>query len=59
MRSLHIGIDMVVAGSFSASGLNGQTRQNARIEHDRALERVITDLVLDHSELFKQLTFWR
>jgi type I restriction-modification system DNA methylase subunit len=29
-------------------------KQNARIEHDRALERVITDLVLDHAELFKR-----
>lgn len=29
-------------------------KQNARIEHDRALERVITDLVLDHTELFKR-----
>jgi type I restriction enzyme R subunit len=29
-------------------------KQNARIEHDKALEKVITDLVLDHTELFKQ-----
>jgi len=29
-------------------------KQNARIEHDKALERVVTDLVMDHTELFKQ-----
>jgi len=28
--------------------------QNARIEHDKALERVIVDLLTDHTELFKQ-----
>jgi type I restriction enzyme R subunit len=29
-------------------------KQNARIEHDRALERVVTSLLADHTELFKQ-----
>jgi type I restriction enzyme R subunit len=29
-------------------------KQNARIEHDRALERVLVDLLSDHTELFKQ-----
>ena len=29
-------------------------RQNARIEHDKALQRVILDLFSDHAELFKQ-----
>jgi len=33
---------------------NNSDRQNARIEHDRALERVITDLLKDDTELFKQ-----
>ena len=28
--------------------------QNARIEHDKALERAVTDLLADHAELFKQ-----
>ncbi len=31
-------------------------RQNARIEHDKALERVIIDLMGDHLELFKQFS---
>ena len=30
--------------------------QNARIEHDRALERAVTDLLADHTELFKQFS---
>jgi type I restriction enzyme R subunit len=28
--------------------------QNARIEHDKALERIIVDMLSDHTELFKQ-----
>jgi type I restriction enzyme R subunit len=31
-------------------------RQNARIEHDKALQRVMTDLLSDHTELFKQFS---
>ena len=31
-------------------------RQNARIEHDRALERAMTGLLADHTELFKQFS---
>ena len=29
-------------------------RQNARIEHDRALQKVLVELLSDHTELFKQ-----
>jgi type I restriction enzyme, R subunit len=29
-------------------------RQNARLEHDRALQGIITGMVADHTELFKQ-----
>lgn len=29
-------------------------RQNARIEHDKALQRVIVELLSDHTELYKQ-----
>lgn len=31
-------------------------RQNARIEHDKALGRVVTELLADHTELFKQFS---
>ncbi len=31
-------------------------KQNARIEHDKALQRVMTDLLADHTELFKQFS---
>ena len=31
-------------------------RQNARIEHDRALERAMTDLLADHTELYKHFS---
>ncbi len=30
--------------------------QNARIEHDKALERAMTDVLADHTELFKQFS---
>ena len=30
--------------------------QNARIEHDKALERAMTELLTDHTELFKQFS---
>ena len=29
-------------------------KQNARIEHDRVLGRVILEMLSDHTELFKQ-----
>ena len=31
-------------------------RQNARLEHDKALNRVILELLADHTELFKQFS---
>ena len=31
-------------------------QQNARIEHDKALERAMTELLADHIELFKQFS---
>ena len=31
-------------------------KQNARIEHDKALERAMTELLADHIELFKQFS---
>ncbi|MAZ18808.1 MAG: restriction endonuclease subunit M [Ahrensia sp.] len=31
-------------------------KQNARIEHDRALDRAMNDLLSDHTELFKQFS---
>lgn len=31
-------------------------KQNARIEHDRALQRVLVELLSDHTELFKQFS---
>jgi type I restriction enzyme R subunit len=31
-------------------------KQNARIEHDKALQRVLIELLADHTELFKQFS---
>ena len=46
----------VAADESYRNALKNSDRQNARIEHDRALEQVIVDLVTDHAELFKQFT---
>lgn len=31
-------------------------KQNAKLEHDRALNRVVLELLSDHTELFKQFS---
>jgi len=31
-------------------------KQNARIEHDKALQRVLIELLADHTELFRQFS---
>ena len=35
------------------NAMSNSDQQNARVEHDRALERAMTDLLADHTELFK------
>jgi type I restriction enzyme R subunit len=36
--------------------MKNSDKQNARIEHDKALQRVLVDLLADHTELFKQFS---
>jgi type I restriction enzyme R subunit len=38
------------------NALMNSDKQNARIEHDKALERAVIDLLSDHTELFKQFS---
>ena len=38
------------------NAMKNSDRQNARIEHDNALQRVIAKLLADHAELFKQFS---
>jgi type I restriction enzyme R subunit len=38
------------------NAIKNSDKQNARLEHDKALERVITELLSDHTELFKQFS---
>ena len=46
-----------VAGDVAyQNAMSNSDRQNARVEHDRALERAMTDLLSDHTELFKQFS---
>ena len=44
----------MAADRFYQNARRNSDKQNARIEHDRVLERVIVDLLNDHTELFKQ-----
>ncbi len=44
----------VAADRAYQNAMKNSDKQNARIEHDKALQRVIVDLLTDHTELFKQ-----
>ena len=44
----------VASDTAYQNAMKQQDKQNARIEHDKALERVIVDLLTDQTELFKQ-----
>lgn len=38
------------------NAMKNSDKQNARIEHDKALQRVMVELLSDHTELFKQFS---
>ena len=44
----------VAANEAYKNAIKNSDKQNARIEHDKALQRVIINLLNDHTELFKQ-----
>jgi len=44
----------VAADKAYQNAMKQNDKNNARIEHDRALERVIIEMLTDHTELFKQ-----
>ncbi|HPI88468.1 MAG TPA: type I restriction endonuclease subunit R [Spirochaetota bacterium] len=44
----------VAADKAYQNAMKQNDKQNARIEHDKALERVIVEMLTDHTELFKQ-----
>ncbi len=44
----------VAADTAYQNAMKHSDKQNARIEHDKALQRVIIELLTDHTELFKQ-----
>jgi len=45
----------VAEGSAYRNAQKNSDKQNARIEHDKALMRVMTAVMKDDTELFKQL----
>ncbi len=46
----------VSADKAYQNAMKNSDKQNARIEHNRALERAVIDLLSDHTELFKQFS---
>ena len=46
----------VAADKAYQNAMKNSDKQNARIEHDRALERAVIELLSDHTELFKQFS---
>jgi len=46
----------VAADRAYQNAMKNSDRQNARIEHDKALDRVMMELISDHTELFKQFS---
>lgn len=44
----------VAADKAYQNAMKNNDRHTARIEHDRALQRVVVDMLADHTELFKQ-----
>ena len=46
----------VAADQAYQNAIANSDPQNARIEHDRALERAMTDLIADQTEFFKQVS---
>jgi type I restriction enzyme R subunit len=44
----------VAADKAYQNAMRNSDKQNARIEHDKALQKVIIELLKDHTELFKQ-----
>jgi len=46
--------DKVAANTAYQNAMQHSDKQNARIEHDKALQGVIVDMMTDHTELFKQ-----
>lgn len=48
--------DKVAADPAYQNAMKNSDKQNARIEHDNALGRVMVELIADHTELFKQFS---
>lgn len=46
----------VAADTAYQNAMKNSDKQNARLEHDKALLRAMTNLVADHTELFKQFS---
>ena len=56
-RVIAVELPTKVAGDVAyQNAMSNSDRQNARVEHDSALERAMTDLLADHTELFKQFS---
>ena len=48
--------EKVAADKAYQNAMKHSDKQNARIEHDKALQRVLIELLADHTELFRQFS---
>lgn len=46
----------VAADKAYQNAMKNSDKQNARVEHDNALRRMLVELLSDHTELFKQFS---
>ena len=46
----------VAADEVYQNAMKSNDRKTARLEHDEALQRVMIDLLTDHTELYKQFS---
>ena len=46
----------VAADKAYQNAMKHSDKQNARLEHDKALQRVLIELLTDHTELYKQFS---
>ena len=54
-----IGVELpakVASDTAYQNAMANSDKQNARIEHDKALQRAMNELLADHTELFKQFS---
>ena len=56
IKEIRAAVAEVAGNRAYQNAMANSDKQNARIEHDKALEQAMTELLADHTELFKQFS---